>query len=96
MKTKPPYPPREGDLPRDELCARAQQVLDEAELDPHSMWHGYNVEVLFKFTCQHCGERCTLAEPNRLYENGECFACGQTTKIDFGGYTLKGTIKPPK
>lgn len=74
------YPPREGDLPREELMERAKEATTTGP------WPG--ADVLFKFTCEHCGERCTLQEPNVLYENGECFRCGKITKIEFGGFTI--------
>jgi len=73
------FAPREGDLPREELASRAEQVVQESRVP---------VDVLFKFTCEHCGERCTLQEPNKLYESGECFSCGKKTEIKFGGYSL--------
>lgn len=81
------FPPREGDLPRDELCRRAEIMVDEAPCQ---------VNVLFKFTCEHCGERCTLQEPNKLYEEGECFKCGHKTKIEVGGFTLQYLTHIPK
>lgn len=74
------FPPREGDLPRVELCRRAQEVLEE--------WGPEHTDIYFKFTCQWCGQRCTLEEPNQLYENGICFECGQETPIEFGGFTI--------
>jgi len=75
------YPPREGDLSRLQLIAAAAMATG-----PGGLWPG--ADVLFKFTCEHCGERCTLQEPNVLYENGECFKCGNGTKIEFGGFTI--------
>jgi hypothetical protein len=66
------------DLPRAELEALAAETLKQY---PGS-------QIFFKFTCQHCGERCTLSEPNRLYESGECFACGKETTINEGGFML--------
>lgn len=79
---KPIHPPREGDLPREELIAEAERVCQQG-------WNGLKVkDVLFKYTCQWCGERCTMQEPNKLYENGECFACGKSTPIKFGGFLL--------
>lgn len=80
------YPPREGDLPREELMARAAEVTG-----PDGPWPG--ADILWKFTCEHCGERCTLQEPNVLYENGECFKCGKTTEIKVGGFTVHMVLK---
>ncbi len=66
-------------LPREQLMAAAEEVLKRYH--PHA-------EVLFKFTCGKCGARCTLREPNVLYEKGECFSCGHETVITEGGFTL--------
>lgn len=79
MKPDRKFPPRKGDLPRDELAKKAYQAIAD--------WGG-NVEVHFKFTCPECGFRCTLQEPNKLYENGECCNCGKTSPIDVGGFML--------
>lgn len=76
----PKFPPREGDLPRDELEKRAKQAIADY---PYA-----NVDVLFKFTCPYCGTRCTLQEPNKLYENGECCNCGKSSPITVGGFSL--------
>ncbi len=73
-----PTPVDYGDLPRDELMAQATEALAKT---PGSV-------VNFKFTCENCGERCILSEPNKLYESGECCTCGHTTKIDKGGFML--------
>lgn len=80
-----PHKPREGDLPREELVKRAIESTG-----PKGQWPG--AEILFKFTCSHCGERCTLQEPNTLYEEGECFACNKKTKIEFGGFMVHYVI----
>jgi hypothetical protein len=69
-------------LPREELLSRAEEVMR------HFFEEGAQVEVHFKFTCQACGTRCTLSEPNILYENGECSFCGHVTPINEGGFTL--------
>ena len=44
--------------------------------------------VYFKFTCTHCGQRCTFEEPNKLYEAGECYVCKKETKIERAGFLL--------
>jgi len=69
-----------NDIPREELMRRAEQCLVE---------FGDLAEVHFKFTCEHCGERCTLTEPNKLYEKGECNSCGKETTITRGGFMLQ-------
>lgn len=73
------FPPREGDLDRDELLRRANLAFEDS---------GVPVDVWFKYTCEHCGERCTFQEPNMLYENGECHKCGKTTVVKVGGFCL--------
>ena len=75
------HPPREGDLPREELLKAA--VYATSSKGP---WPG--ADILFKFTCIHCGERCTMQETNQLFEKGECFACGKETEIKFGGFAI--------
>jgi hypothetical protein len=70
------------DLPREELMQLAAETLSRL-IAQHQA-----AEVFFKFTCAHCGERCMLSEPNRLYETGICCVCGNETTIDKGGFTL--------
>lgn len=54
-------------------------------------------DAFFKFTCEHCGARCTFTEPNQLYESGECHECGQRTEVKVGGFTLRYEFdKPPR
>lgn len=81
------YPPREGDLPRDKLVEQANRDVDSYECA---------VDCYFKYTCEHCGNRCMLQEPNKLYEKGECCQCGLETEIKFGGYALHIRINEPK
>ena len=74
------------DLPREELVRLAEKALGS----------GGSSKVYFKFTCKHCGQRCTLADANMLYENGECFRCGKESPIDMGGFMLVLTMAPAK
>jgi hypothetical protein len=68
------------DLPRKELMECANDAMQKyAAQEP---------EIHFKFTCEKCGERCTLSKANMLYENGECFKCGHETKIEKGGLVV--------
>lgn len=73
-----------GDLPREEVMAMANRSLKP------------NTEVYFKFTCESCGERCVFAEPNVLYETGECGKCGKITNVTEAGFMLVITMNPPK
>jgi hypothetical protein len=73
-------------LPRAELLKRAQAAIDMF------LAQGTPAHVNFKFTCERCGTRCTLSEPNMLYETGECFVCGHITKIVEGGFSLTANL----
>ncbi len=81
------FPPREGDISRDELCKAA----DQARLQ----W-GLNVDIHFKWTCPYCGTRCMFQEPNKLFENGECHECGKTSMVKFGGFTIIAHMQPAR
>jgi len=69
-------PPK--DLPREQLMDLAGEVLKD---HPGAIVH-------FKFTCPHCGTRCTLQMPNVLFEDGECYNCGRTEPITNGGFMV--------
>ena len=77
----PPYAPREGDLPREELIKAAEQAIG-----PKGQWPCATLN--FKYTCTHCGARVCLDPPNTLWEYGECCECGKKTKIEFGGFMV--------
>jgi DNA-directed RNA polymerase subunit RPC12/RpoP len=51
-------------------------------------WASRGWNVYFKYTCEKCGERCTLAEANLLTEYGECYECGHETKLEKVGFLL--------
>jgi hypothetical protein len=82
---QPSYLPRPGDLPREQLALLAAKAIAENGGPERA-------KALFKFTCQWCGQRCTLNEPNMLYEFGECCVCHKETKIDVGGFSLQLTL----
>lgn len=67
------------DLPVQELLDSASEVRQRGK---------GHVDVHFKYTCENCGTRQTLAEPNTLFEYGECEECGHHTRITKGGYTV--------
>ncbi len=79
------FPPRPGDLPRADLESCANRAIAQ-------FGGPKQVSVKFKFTCMHCGTRCTLSEPNVLYESGICCECGKETMILFGGFSLHCAI----
>lgn len=67
------YPPRAGDLTREEIRQKAEELIQKGGT------------IYFKFTCSQCGERCTASEPNTMYPQYECHACGlEQTPQRFG------------
>ena len=68
-----------NDRPRDEIMQLAQDVIDRSK---------GSATVYFKWTCPECKTRCTFEEPNILYEEGECWSCKQTSKIETAGFML--------
>ena len=79
------FEPIPGDLPRKELMESASTAR---------LHHGIEkCDVYFKYTCVHCGNRCTFTEPNALYESGECDHCGKFTAVHHGGYLLTLRLK---
>ena len=74
------------DLPREEVTKLAEETL--------AHYNGM-AKVYFKFTCHACGQRCTMEEPNTLYESGECFVCNHVTPIKEAGFMLVLEISKP-
>jgi hypothetical protein len=72
-----------ADRPRAEILKLADAAI---------VRHGGQAEVWFKFTCAHCGTRCTFADANTLYEQGECYDCGGMTVVAAAGFML--VLKP--
>lgn len=77
-----PFPPRPGDRPREEIVRMASEAIAQNGGPGVS-------EVYFKFTCPHCGERCTFDEPNQLFEEGECCGCGTKSRVEVAGFILR-------
>lgn len=61
------------DKPRAEVLAMAEKAIADG------------MTIHFKFTCDKCGERCTLDEPNKIYDNGTCCVCGHETPMNMIG-----------
>lgn len=51
------------------VCAKAKEVKE------------IGGQVLFKYTCLHCGSRQTFAEENKLYVEGQCEECKGITNL---------------
>ena len=41
--------------------------------------------IFQKFTCEHCGVRQTMDEPNKFFKTGRCEECQGTTNIEKNG-----------
>jgi transcription initiation factor IIE alpha subunit len=76
----------ESDKPTDVGRDRLLSLADEALKDLAK--RGIAGMVHFKFTCEHCGERCTFEEPNLLFEYGDCDSCGKRTHVQKGGFMV--------
>ena len=75
------------DLPRDEVIAMANNAIANGK---------GRTKVYFKFTCQHCGQRCTFADADVCHAEGECFKCGKMTEVKEAGFMLVLTMPPTK
>jgi len=69
------------DYPRAEIMKMADAAIAKHGGPEHA-------RVYFKFTCEACGARCTFAEPNQLYELGECDRCQHMTPVAVAGFSL--------
>lgn len=70
------------DYSREEICRMADAAIRKYGGPDRA-------KVFFKFTCSHCGARCMFAEPNKLFEQGECGECHQTTIVREAGFALE-------
>jgi len=71
------------DMSRDMLMREANRLLGNAG-GPQS------ASIYFIFTCEKCGARIRLSEPNVLYEEGKCARCGNIAPITKGAFVLIG------
>lgn len=70
------------DYPKEELIKKASDLLKQSP----------KAKVHFKFTCCHCGERCTMVEENTWRDWGECHVCGKLTEVTQGGLAVFFTL----
>ena len=61
------------DYPFYDVAETAQKMIDD----------GFTIHQ--KFTCEHCGNRLTIDEPNRFYTTGKCDKCNKITDIKRNG-----------
>lgn len=71
-----------ADKPVEELLEMADSIIEEYSKK------GQEAKVYFKFTCAHCGNRCTFEEPNTMYVSGHCDRCEKITQIKEAGFLL--------
>jgi hypothetical protein len=64
------------DIPIEE-CARNADKLIRA-----------GAVIFQKFTCENCGQRLTMTEPNTFFRYGTCDQCGHKTEIKKCGYAM--------
>lgn len=76
------------DLPREVLMDRAEQTRRH--------YGPQYTDIFFKFTCEKCGERCTLETANQLPEKGVCHKCGHHTEIVEGGFLIAKKVPHEK
>lgn len=60
---------RYNDYPLAECCATAEKLVARGAL------------CFQKFTCEECGSRQTIDEPNKFYVSGRCEECSHVTDI---------------
>ena len=71
------------DRPVEEIAALADRMIQRGM----TIWQ--------KWTCQHCGSRQTMAEPNLLFRSGICQECGKQSTIEVCGFMLAGGALVP-
>lgn len=50
------------------------------------------ITIYQKWTCQHCGARITMNEPNKFFRSGHCEDCGNHTLIAKCNYMLLASM----
>ncbi len=65
--------PQYNDYPLDECAKTAEKIIDRGGT------------IYQKFTCESCGQRLVLDQPNVFHTSGSCDQCGHVTDL-----TIKG------
>jgi hypothetical protein len=68
--------------PINDVLIKAQRVLNDG-----GSFHQ-------QFLCSNCGVKQTMAEPNRMFSEGICEACGAVTDIMKNGCNLLAIFGP--
>jgi len=64
----------------------------ELALERAEWWIDRGFVVHQKFTCENCGNRLTIEEPNKFFAKGSCDKCGYVTEIKKCGFITAGVI----
>jgi hypothetical protein len=59
-----------NDYPFEDIVREAAKLIEEKKANVHQ-----------KFTCDSCGSRQTMDEPNKFFTSGICEECGHVTDI---------------
>jgi hypothetical protein len=78
-----------NDYPKAEIIVGAQEAVAQMRAEGHPDAHAY-----FKASCPKCGERCQFQEPDVIFEEMECAACGHTFPFTEGNYMLASRRLP--
>ena len=74
-----PQRPRQGEM----RMTKDYPLQECAEAAAKYIEHGGT--VFQKFTCEKCGQRLRIDEPNKFFPSGSCDFCGHVTNIEKRG-----------
>lgn len=79
-----------SDYPIEDCVATASAIKNKM---------GDKVAIHQKWTCQHCGARQTMEQPDTFYTRGRCEECGKVTVIARCNYVIvaalgEGAVSP--
>lgn len=63
------------DYPIKDCQKKADEIL---RMNPHA-------RIYQKFSCENCGERLGIDDPNVFYATGQCDKCGHVTDLEKRG-----------
>ena len=72
------------DLPLNECAQLAEEFIAKGFM------------IFQKFTCEQCGSRLFMEEPNTFYKTGECDRCGHITEIKYCGFVASFKVRLEK
>lgn len=74
-----------GHVDRHRFRASVDHPLREVAATVTNQLRDPGVTIWQKFTCEWCGARQDMSEPNVLFTQGDCEECGETTDIEEAG-----------